>query len=305
VQVSIRRLLPLLLVAMVMSSSIFVTTVQAAAVTIAGTTAVNIRSCPKLDCKVLAVAPLGSPIETTGEPVDGFTPVTYGNVDGFAFSLYLAAPGQDLWFREGEAGCKRVALIFDIGIGFQPSQTVIDTLVETKTPATMFPMGEFANNQPDFVRNLDRLGFPIGTHGQESIKLTELGPDQIKWDLNTSMDVIAGVIGRTPEPLFTPYAATTNAYIRSIAAQLGLLPVGWKVAAVDYTWTATGDSVYNDVMTEVYDGAIVELHLDGPATEQSTALALPRIIHDLTAQGYTFVTVPDMLLPCANLALSQ
>ena len=60
----------------------------------------------------------------------------------------------------------------------------------------------------------------------------------------------------------------------------------------------TADEVYNRVMARVHDGAIVELHLDGPATDQSTALALPSIIHDLEARGYRLVTVPEILLPC-------
>lgn len=293
-----------MLVVMFLVTALPLSPAQAASMTIAGTTAVNIRECPGLDCDVLAIAPVGSPIETTGDPVDGFTPVTYGGIDGFAFSLYLSTPGQDLWFREGQPGCNRVALIFDIGIGFQPSQTIIDTLVETGTSATMFPMGSFALNQPDYVRMLDNHGFPIGTHGHDPVVLIELGPDQIRWDLNTSMTVIGDVLGRRPEPLFTPYAANTDSYVRSIAAGLGLLPVGWKIAATDYTWNATEEVVYNEVVNNVYDGAIVELHLDGPATEQSTALALPRIIDDLTEQGYTFVTVPEMTLPCNVVASS-
>jgi peptidoglycan/xylan/chitin deacetylase (PgdA/CDA1 family) len=270
--------------------------------TVSGAAGINIRACPAVDCDVLAVANLGSTVTQTGEPVDGFTPVSFDSVEGYAFSLYLVAPEQDLWFREGEAGCNRVALIFDIGIGFTPSQSIVDTLVSTGTAATMFPMGSFATNQPAYLQQLHAAGFPIGTHGYDPVTLTELGPAQIAWDVETSMTVIGEVIGGQPLPYFTPYAANTNAYVRQVVAGLGVLPVGWRVAAPDYTWTATEDLVYQEVMNNVYDGAIVEMHLDGPATEQSTALALPRIIADLNAQGYTFVTVPQMTLPCGALS---
>ena len=45
-------------------------------------------------------------------------------------------------------------------------------------------------------------------------------------------------------------------------------------------------------------GAIVEFHLDGPATEWSTAVALPGIIDGLRSQGYDLVTVADLAKPC-------
>ena len=51
-------------------------------------------------------------------------------------------------------------------------------------------------------------------------------------------------------------------------------------------------------MSSVHDGAIVELHLDGPASAESTGLALPRVIRDLRAQGYRFVSIPEMAAPC-------
>ena len=276
------------------------TSAQIAAVTVAGTPGVNVRSCPALDCDVLAIAHLGESLTPTGNSESGFTPVNFNGVNGYAFSLYLVAPGQDLWFRQGQPGCQRVALMFNIVVGYEPSVSIVDTLISTGTAATMFPMGYFASDYPGYTQRLNDAGFAIGTHGQDMVYMTELGPDQIKWDVNTSLEVIAGVTGNEPEPLFTPYASDTSPFVRSVVASLGVLPVGRNVAAIDYTWTATEDSVYSDVLNNVYDGAIVELHLDAPATSSSTALALPRIIADLTAQGYTFVTIPDMILPCGN-----
>jgi peptidoglycan/xylan/chitin deacetylase (PgdA/CDA1 family) len=297
---SISRIVQVLLIPVLLLSSVTLASAQTASLTVAGTPAVNIRSCAALDCDVLAVAPLGSILTPTSDPVDGFTPVEYGNVEGYAYSLYLLEAGEDLWFREGQAGCNRIALIFNIGIGFEPSQSIVDTLVSTGTPATMFPMGYFASAQPAYVQQLHDAGFPIGTHGQETLDLTTLTSDQVTWDIDTSLDVIGGIIGAEPEPLFTPYAASSDAAVRSVVASLGVLPIGWNVAATDFNWTATADIVYDEVMNAIYDGAIVEMHLDGPATGQSTAAALPRLISDLDAAGYTFVTIPEMILPCSQ-----
>jgi uncharacterized protein YraI len=77
-----------------------------------------------------------------------------------------------------------------------------------------------------------------------------------------------------------------------------MLPVGWHLAAADYASWATETSVYTRVMNQVYPGAVIEFHLDGPATETSTARALPRIIDGLRGQGYELVTVPELADGC-------
>jgi hypothetical protein len=57
-------------------------------------------------------------------------------------------------------------------------------------------------------------------------------------------------------------------------------------------------------MPNVYDGAIVELHLDGPASATSTGVALPWIVDELRDAGYTFVTIPELARPCATASAS-
>ncbi len=54
-----------------------------------------------------------------------------------------------------------------------------------------------------------------------------------------------------------------------------------------------------------YDGAIVEFHIDGPATSVSTGRALPRIIQTLRTRGYTFVTIPQLATPCGSSAATS
>ncbi|MEJ7839465.1 MAG: polysaccharide deacetylase family protein, partial [Thermomicrobiales bacterium] len=184
----ITRILQILLIPVLLLSSTTLVSAQSTTLTVAGTTGVNIRSCPEIDCDVLAVADLGSVVTSTGDDVDGFTPVEVNGVAGFAFSLYLVEEGEDLWFTEGEAGCDRIALIFDIGIGFEPSQSILDTLVETDTTATMFPMGIFADDQPEFLLEMHELGFPIGTHGNDPLFLTEQEADIIADDVSKSLD---------------------------------------------------------------------------------------------------------------------
>ena len=62
--------------------------------------------------------------------------------------------------------------------------------------------------------------------------------------------------------------------------------------------TSSADYVFDRVVPNVEDGSIVEFHLDGPSSEQATAVAIPRIVEALKERGYQFVTIPDMAQPC-------
>jgi peptidoglycan/xylan/chitin deacetylase (PgdA/CDA1 family) len=268
--------------------------------TVGATYAVNIRACARLECQVIGAAKLGESMEVTGDLINGFYPVKWYGREGFVMSLYLPGPGEAPWFVEGNAACNQVSLVFNIGVGDQPSQTILDTLIDQQVPATMFPMGWWASGNPEYLAQLDDAGFVIGTHGDQPMNLTTATSQTIQQDIATSVATIESVIGREIDQYFTPYAAESDARVRGVVSNMGLLPVGWKISADDYGPDATESSVYDRVMGNVYPGAIIEMHLDGPATEQSTARALPRIVADLRSQGYELVTVPDLVIPCAN-----
>ncbi len=269
--------------------------------TIVGAAAVNIRECPKLSCKVAVVAELGTPVSVTGEPVDGFVPVELGGKAGFVYYLYVAVEGQDTpQLLAGEPGCKRVALIFNVGIGYETQLDILDRLKAEKVPATIFPMGWWAEEFSDDLKQMVKGGFVIGSHGDDRLELTDRSDDEVAQDVRDSFRAIERAGGAKPEPYFTPYAADMDERVRGIVARAGYLPVFWEVSAQDYGPDVTSMNVYENVMYNIYDGAIVELHLDGPATAASTGTALPWIVAELRDAGYTFVTIPEMARPCED-----
>lgn len=206
--------------------------------------------------------------------------------------------GATSWLVEGDVACPRIALIFNIGVGYPPSETILHTLIEQDVPATMFPMGSFARSQPEYLRRLDEAGFPIGTHGDTNLWLTDASNMDIRTDTLASVEAIEAVIGRPIDAYHTPFAGNADDRVRAVVATTGLTPVGWRVSAPDWSADATEEGVYNAVFHNAYPGAIIEMHLDGPATERSTALALPRLVDDLRARGFEFVTLGEMQEPC-------
>jgi peptidoglycan/xylan/chitin deacetylase (PgdA/CDA1 family) len=267
---------------------------------VVGGAGVNVRSCPSISCNVIDVLPLGSSVQIEGDAVDGFVPVRHNSLSGYAYQLFVASnPQQPPYLLEGTPGCNRVALIFDIGIGDDPAWGIIDTLQQEGVPATMFVMGWWAKAHPADVQRLANDGFVIGSHGDQPVELTSLSDAGVVQDIQNAAAAIEDATGSPPEPWFTAYAAAADDRVRSLVARQGYLPVSRTVPAIDYGSDATAAGVYQRVSSQIYDGAIVEMHLDGPASATSTGVALPKLIHTLRAQGYQFVTIPEMASPCS------
>lgn len=270
---------------------------------VVGTTGLNIRSCPDVSCGSEGLAQLQDPIIVTGPPEKGYLPVQWAGRSGWAWQLYVETSSRGTPFLEsGTPGCKRVALIFNIGIGYDLQLHTLLWMKENDVPATIFPMGWWALQFPDDMRTMAMLGFPIGTHGDVRLNLTGFSDEEIAIDLRDSATHIKQIIGQEPTPYFTPYAADMDDRVRAVVAREGYLPVGWDVSADDWDEGITADYVYGRVVPNVVDGSIVEFHLDGPSSAESTSVAMPWIVRDLRAEGYQFVTIQEMAQPCGAAA---
>ena len=267
--------------------------------TVVGTAAINIRACPSLDCDVRASARLGDTLTVTGVPKDGFIPVTIGNTSGYAYALFIATQSRGTpELRHGLPGCQRVAFIFNIGVGYEPDLNVLKWMKANDIPATLFPMGWWAKENPEILKEMADMGFMIGSHGDERAELTNRSDAEVVADIEQAIIEIERAIGRKPAPYFTAYAAAMDARVRGIVARAGYIPVSWDVSAADWDFGITPDDVFQRVMPNVVDGSIVEFHLDAPTSADSTGVAIPWIVERLKNKGYTFVTISDMALPC-------
>lgn len=267
--------------------------------TVVGAPGVNVRACAGADCPVAFSLALGDRLTVTGEAQNGWLPVSRGGASGWVWNLYLRPDGAAApWLLRGPGGCQRVAFLFNLGVGYELQLSALEWLAEQDIPATVFPMGWWAEANPEKLRRIAELGFEIGSHGDARQELTTLGDEAVRADIAAAEAAIEAVTGDPVAPLFTPYAAASDERVRGLIAQAGYLPVGWEVPADDWDFGVTADDVFMNVVPNVTDGAIVEFHLDGPASAESTAVALPWIVERLRAEGFAFVAVGDIALAC-------
>ncbi len=195
----------------------------------------------------------------------------------------------------GDPALPNLALVFNVGAGFEPATDILDVLADKQQHATFFVMGWWADRHPDVLRQIAAGGHEIASHGHSIFDLTQVPDAQVRDDLERADASIGGVIGRSTRPLWSPSAGYRNARVRTIAAELGYRPILWTVDSGDWTTDATAESVYSHLVNGASNGAIIVLHFDSPTTRNSTAQVLSAAIDSLRGSGYRLTTITELL----------
>jgi peptidoglycan/xylan/chitin deacetylase (PgdA/CDA1 family) len=206
-----------------------------------------------------------------------------------------SVPVSDAAVVQGDPNLANVALVFNVGAGFEPGTAILDTLAEHQQHATFFVMGWWAERHPDMLRQIADGGHEIASHGHSIFDLTQATDAQVRADLENADAAISAVTGHSTRPLWSPSAGYHNARVRAIAASLGYRPILWTVDTADWTPEATPESVFSHIVNGASNGAIIVLHFDSPTTRDTTAQVLPVAIDTLRSAGYRLVTITELL----------
>jgi peptidoglycan/xylan/chitin deacetylase (PgdA/CDA1 family) len=211
------------------------------------------------------------------------------------FANQPSVPVSDAEVVRGDPGQPTIALVFNIGAGFEPALGMLETLASRDQRVTFFVMGWWAERHPEVLLQIADAGHEIASHGHRIFDLTQASDFQVQADLEAADAAISAVTGRTTRPLWSPSAGYRDARVRSIAASLGYRPILWTVDSGDWTTEATPESVFSHVINGAANGSIIVLHFDSPNTLSSTALVLEAAIDYLRESGYRLVTITELL----------
>jgi peptidoglycan/xylan/chitin deacetylase (PgdA/CDA1 family) len=204
------------------------------------------------------------------------------------------SPGTAL--PAGAVDCRKakcIALTFDAGPS-EHTPALLKVLAEKKVRVTFFLLGHnHVDKYPDLVRQMAQNGNVLGNHSWTHPRLTDLKPEQIRAELDHLDTEVEKLTGTRPT-LMRPPQGRTDKKVSAVCKELGLAQVLWSDTASDY---ATTDSalIHQRILKDASRDGIILLH----DLYKGTVPAVPGIIDALRAQGYTFVTVPELLAPAA------
>ncbi|WP_328904463.1 polysaccharide deacetylase family protein [Streptomyces sp. NBC_00441] len=194
----------------------------------------------------------------------------------------------------GPVDCRKakcIALTFDAGPA-EDTPHLLDILKEKKVHATFFLLGKnHVKKHPETVRRLAAEGHEIANHTWSHKILTDRKPAEIRAELEKTQDAIADITGKKPR-LMRPPQGRTDDTISGICKDLGLSQILWSATAKDYSTTDSA-LIRKRIVDQASKDGIILLH----DIYKGTVPAVPGIIDTLKKQGYTFVTVPQLMAP--------
>lgn len=196
-----------------------------------------------------------------------------------------AAPG-------GRPDCTKlrcIALTFDDGPGPHTKQ-LLDTLAKTGSKATFFVLGPNVASQPELIKRMAKEGHQIGNHSWNHPQLSRLSSKKVLSEIERTSAEVKKITGHGTNGIRPPYGD----FNKSVRKTLSNVPDGeiilWSVDTLDWKTRSTAKTIAS-VKKEARPGAIVLMH----DIHKPTVDAVPAIVKYLRDEGYTLVTVDDLL----------
>lgn len=190
--------------------------------------------------------------------------------------------------REKEIDMRKyVALTFDDGPNSRYTKPLLDGLRERGIRASFFLVGECIDGKEDLVKQMAEDGHLIGVHCMTHKDLTKEPLSDAKKEICETGEKIRAVTGVMPEYVRPPFGS----WNAKLEEAVDMIPVFWDVDSIDWRLKNT-EKVTAKVLKDTEDGDIILMH-DEFRTSVEAAL---RIIDNLTAKGYTFVTVDELMV---------
>ncbi|MCF2527114.1 polysaccharide deacetylase family protein [Yinghuangia soli] len=190
--------------------------------------------------------------------------------------------------RETEAGGKAVALTIDDGPDPRSTPQMLDLLKQHNAKATFCMLGPAAKAHPDLVKRVAAEGHRLCNHSMShNVRQSSESEDYNRNEIVEANRLIQEAAG--PDAKIWYYRAPGGDFkpwIRDIAAENGLRPLGWNVDSDDWKRDGTA-AIVDRLKQQIKPGRVALLHDGGGERSQSVA-ALAEILDHLDAEGYTY-----------------
>lgn len=188
--------------------------------------------------------------------------------------------------EEQEVEIRRIALTFDDGPHPCYTEELLDGLKERGVQATFFVTGEHAEIHPDIIKRMQEEGHLIGNHTYSHIQLRNGNREIFREELIKTNEILEGITGQEVVYVRPPYGS----WDKSFEQELNMFPVLWTVDPLDWC-SRDADCITRKIVSKAEENDIILMH-DYYETSVEAAL---RVVDELLEEGYTFVTVEEIL----------
>lgn len=183
----------------------------------------------------------------------------------------------------GDPTSKILYLTIDLGYESGNTEKILDVLDKNNVKATFFTVLSYINTNPEIVDRIVNEGHSLQNHTANYLHLNTLSDYKVKKEIMDMHTLVQKRYGISMKYLRLPYEDWSERVL-NIASGTGYKTVFWSIACVDWVEGKNASYIYNNVMRNYHNGAVILLH----AVSKSSPTAVDTIIRDLKKNGYEF-----------------
>jgi peptidoglycan/xylan/chitin deacetylase (PgdA/CDA1 family) len=231
-----------------------------------------------------------------------------------AYTAMLAVP-----VNKFQTDQNYLALTFDAGSTAQGADTILQILDNKSIAGTIFLTGDFIKSYPAIIKKLVAQGLELGNHTYNHPHLTNWERDReqttaakvdryfIYQQLQRTDSIFFRLMNRHLKPYWRAPYGELNTTILQWAAEIGYRHIGWTKGCDSRDWVADPESELYRSADQFYQhfmqleqagqlkGAILLMHLGTDRKSDFIYPALVRLIDQLLAKNYQFLTISQFL----------
>lgn len=187
-----------------------------------------------------------------------------------------------------------VALTFDDGPTASYTQEVLRILAEHEVRATFFVIGREVEENLDEARAIVEAGHELANHSWSHLRMSLIGLGRVATEIERTDEAIRAA-GQEGEIFFRPPYGKKLLTLPWYLSRNGRTTIMWDIEPeTDLKSVLSSERITEHILNKVRPGSIILLHVMYGSREVSRQ-ALPGIIGGLKQQGYSLITISELL----------
>lgn len=181
-----------------------------------------------------------------------------------------------------------IYLTFDDGPDPKPTRFVLDTLLQYHAKATFFCVGENIQKHRKVAQEIINQGHVLANHTMNHLKGWQTSHDVYVKNTNKCQETLEEY--STSSLFRPPYGRITKSQTKSLK-EAGYEIIMWDLISYDYDDKIDINQALKQLIRNSKPGSIVVFHDSSKAWKQ-LKIMLPKYMHALNKQGYSFKSIP-------------